>query len=94
MDAFCAVCYESWHEKSPKCPVCGAFLKNKHSTSPNEDNYENVQRTKSSMDLDDFTNPNTRKSIFIDVFERYEEEISRLKREILKLKVNLKYFIH
>jgi hypothetical protein len=79
LHVFCSFCIDIWLEKSKQCPTCRIPITNETPCKRILGGYD------SKDDLlvpTDFAHSSTRKARFYSLFQQYEEEISRLLKQI------------
>lgn len=80
LHAFCSFCIEIWLEKSKQCPTCRVPM-NRESCRKILGGYDPNDTDKSLVPTD-FSHPGTRKARYTALLQDYENEISRLNRQI------------
>ncbi|CAF0731671.1 unnamed protein product [Brachionus calyciflorus] len=100
MHTFCSFCIDIWLEKTKHCPTCHVMIDKDNPCRKILGGIENLDNN-DLIKPTDFSHPSTRKARFLNIFQQYEDEISRLNNfinslndEITKLKENNKNLGH
>lgn len=97
LHTFCSGCIEVWLEKGQQCPTCRVPISKENPCRRILGGVENLDEA-DMMKPSDFSHSSIRKARYLNVFQQYEEEISRLLKyidslnlEVTKLKDSTKY---
>jgi hypothetical protein len=88
LHAFCSFCIETWLEKSKQCPTCRIAINKENPCRRvlgSADTFDDVDMLKPT----DFSHASIRKARFVNLFEQYEDEITRLNKHIDSLNVDI-----
>ncbi len=88
LHAFCSFCIETWLEKSKQCPTCRIVINKENPCRRvlgSADTFDDVDMLKPT----DFSHASIRKARLFNLFEQYEDEITRLNKHIDSLNVDI-----